>query len=161
MLSSTPLTAADARILHELYQQTPHYFSQMSVPIPTLQDVAAELELSSTDHRRTLELLWDNQECIGYLDYKQDYPKAGDVTINLLLISEQYQRRGYGRMAVRLLEKRMRGKAQRILASVFGKNPTAVTFWQNLGYIFAIDARPILEWYAKNISTTSPLPASA
>lgn len=45
----------------------------------------------------------------------------------------------------------MSGRAKRILASIYGQNPRAERFWSSLGYSFAIDAKPLLDWYAKTL----------
>jgi GNAT superfamily N-acetyltransferase len=87
----------------------------------------------------------------GYLDYKLDYPDPGDATVNLLLVRGGLQSRGIGGACALDLESRLRGRARRLLASIYGENPRARRFWENLGYVFAIDARPILDWYAKQL----------
>lgn len=87
----------------------------------------------------------------GYLDYKLDYPDPGDATVNLLLVRGGLQSRGIGGACALDLEARLRGRARRLLASIYGENPRARRFWENLGYVFAIDARPILDWYAKQL----------
>jgi len=87
----------------------------------------------------------------GYLDYKLDYPDPGDATVNLLLVRGGLQSRGIGAACARDLEARLQGRARRVLASIYGENPRARRFWENLGYVFAIDARPILDWYAKQL----------
>ena len=89
----------------------------------------------------------------GYLDYKLDYPEPGDATVNLLLIPPWLQNRGIGAACERDLEQRLDGRARRLLASIYGKNPRARRFWERLGYRFAIDAKPILDWYAKQLAT--------
>lgn len=88
---------------------------------------------------------------VGYLDYKLDYPEYGDATVNLLLIHGGLQSRGFGRHCVADLEARLAGRARRVLASIYGQNPRAERFWRSLGYHFAIDAKPILDWYAKSL----------
>jgi len=87
----------------------------------------------------------------AYLDYKLDYPDPGDATVNLLLVRGGLQSRGIGGACALDLESRLRGRARRLLASIYGENPRARRFWENLGYVFAIDARPILDWYAKQL----------
>lgn len=91
------------------------------------------------------------QPVAGYLDYKLDYPEAGDATVNLLLIRHGLQSYGVGTACAEDLERRLTGRAKRMLASIYGDNPRARTFWERLGYKFAIDARPLLEWYAKQL----------
>jgi GNAT superfamily N-acetyltransferase len=114
-----------------------------------LEDVTRELESALGDPRRQLEFVLLDGACSGYLDLKFDYPHLGDVTVNLLLIAEIRQRQGIGAHVMRALEARLRGRVTRILAGVFGENPGAARFWEGLGYHFAVDARPVLSWYAK------------
>jgi ribosomal protein S18 acetylase RimI-like enzyme len=85
------------------------------------------------------------------LDYKLDYPEPGDATVNLLLIHSGCQRLGWGTWVVRHLEERLRGRCRRVLAAVYGRNPAACGFWERQGYRFAIDAKPVLDWYAKEL----------
>jgi ribosomal protein S18 acetylase RimI-like enzyme len=92
------------------------------------------------------------QPVAGYLDYKLDYPQEGDATVNLLLIRHGLQSYGVGTACAEDLERRLTGKAQRMLASIYGENPRARNFWERLGYTFAIDAKPLLEWYAKELA---------
>ena len=157
--SSTPklhtrtATVSDAEHVFNLYCGAPRYFELLSAPLPTLPEVERELEAAAQDPKRCVELLLDGDgdRMVGYLDYKLDYPEPGDVTVNLLLIPEVLQSRGYGRRSIGLLEAGLQGRARRILASVYGSNLRAKRFWRSLGYRFAIDARPILEWYAKEL----------
>jgi ribosomal protein S18 acetylase RimI-like enzyme len=150
----------DASLVHQLYSETPDYFEIISIPMPTLDEVRQELALARHDTRRHTELLLSRavagisdptsgQNVVGYLDYKLEYPQAGDAMVNLLLISGKLQSRGLGRSAVTELEARLKGRAKRILVSIYGQNPRAERFWKSLGYTFAIDAKPVLDWYAK------------
>lgn len=154
-----PANVEDARIVHQLYQQTPAYFAIISMPVPTLAEVERELDAAAIDPRRCVELILADVKdgipdatggwVVGYLDYKLDYPESGDAMVNLLLILERLQSRGLGRSCVRDLERRLRGRAKRVLASIYGQNPRAERFWRSLGFQFAIDAKPVLDWYAK------------
>jgi len=158
-----PATAHDAELVLMLYRQTPVYFEIISNPVPSLAEVERELEAAAHDHRRFVELVLapnseateaprdpkTGQAVVGYLDCKLDYPAAGDATVNLLLIATPYQGYGYGRCCVERLVRRLKGRAKRILAAIYGRNPQAERFWRSLGYRFAIDAKPILDWYAK------------
>ena len=120
-----------------------------------------ELELARHDPRRHTELLMCNeikgitdgngQNVVGYLDYKLEYPQAGDAMVNLLLIWGKLQSQGLGRSAVTELETRLKGQAKRVLVSIYGQNPRAERFWKSLGYSFAIDAKPVLDWYGKTL----------
>src|SRR5690606_4661799 len=89
---------------------------------------------------------------VGYLDYKLDYPERGDATVNLLLVLPSLQSRGIGAACARDLERRLAGRSRRMLASIYGDNPRARRFWERLGFSFAIDAKPHLDWYAKTLA---------
>ncbi|HEX2865166.1 MAG TPA: hypothetical protein VHN99_11400, partial [Deinococcales bacterium] len=52
------LNVDDAQALHGLYQQTPQYFRVISMPMPNLMDVQAELETGLSDPRRELSFLY-------------------------------------------------------------------------------------------------------
>lgn len=162
-VKTRPAKVEDASIVHQLYQQTPAYFAIISMPVPTLSEVEHELAAAAIDPRRCVELILSGaaggipdpasgRAVVGYLDYKLDYPEPGDAMVNLLLILESLQNRGLGRSCVRELEARLRGQAKRVLASIYGQNPRAERFWKSLGFQFAIDAKPVLDWYAKPLA---------
>lgn len=158
-----PAGREDAELVWRVYRATPKYFDIISIPVPTLSEVERELEAAWGDPRRCTELILSPVEVcgalpdpyggwvVGYLDYKLDYPESGDATVNLLLILEGLQSRGFGAGCVGDLEARLRGRVERVLVSIYGQNPRAERFWEGLGYEFAIDAKPILDWYAKRL----------
>ncbi|PNY81003.1 GNAT family N-acetyltransferase [Deinococcus koreensis] len=156
---ATPLALHHAPLLHALYTATPGYFALLGTRVPSLSDVQRDVEIALLDPRRHLELLHDDQgELIGSLDSKVDYPEAGDLTINLLLIREDHQSRGLGKQAVRHLERRVPARTTRVLASVLGDNPRGARFWERLGYAFTLDARPAMTWYAKSVNQLARRP---
>ncbi len=137
--------------LHALYLATPAYFQLLGTTVPTLHEVEREVETALLDPRRHLSLLTERGEVIGCLDCKREYPLAGDLTINLLLVRGDLQRHSYGTRAVRQLETHLPMGTTRLLASVLGDNAAAARFWERLGFHFAIDARPAMTWYAKAV----------
>lgn len=154
----------DVELVHGIYQHSPQYFEQISMPAPTPAEIETDLAIAAQDERRSVELVLVESDAeniprdpvtgltvAGYLDYKLDYPNEGDATVNLLLIRADLQSRGIGRACARELEHRLAGQARRLLASIYGSNPRARQFWQRLGYHFAIDARPMVEWYGKDL----------
>lgn len=155
VLNAQELTLLEAPLLHRLYLDTPQYFQMLGTPIPTLLEVEREVQLALLDPRRRLELLLSGDSLIGCLDYKLHYPSRGDITINLLMVAERVQSRGYGSLAVRHLEERLPAGTRRVLASVLGNNARAARFWQRHGFHFAIDARPVMEWYAKDVGVSA------
>lgn len=159
MLTLRPVRLQDAPDLHRLYALSPRYFEIISMPMPLVSDVEREIEAALADPRRRLEFVVPDPavagQPVGYLDVKLGYPGPPDATINLLLIAEPYQSGGYGARVVRALERRFQAErdlgVRRILAGIYGHNPRAVRFWERLGYRYAIDARPVLEWYARDL----------
>jgi ribosomal protein S18 acetylase RimI-like enzyme len=157
--SSRPVNLEDVQNLQGLYGRSKRYFDIIAADIPNQIDVSRELESGLGDARRHLELFFMNAQPkpFGYLDLKFDYPHAGDATINLLLIAEDLQSSGFGSQIVTSLETRLNSGAfaprqvRRLLAGIYGENPGAVRFWERLGYHFAVDARPVLAWYAKEL----------
>lgn len=165
-----PAGADDAGVVHALYLATPTYFEAIGKPVPTSSEVRTDLLLAERDERRHVVLaVLDDRDgaatlpagvphdpgsdapVVAYVDYKLDYPDVGDATVNLLLVHGALQSRGYGAAVVAALEGQVRGRARRVLASIYGSNPRAKRFWERLGYRFAIDARPVLEWYGKRL----------
>lgn len=160
-----PANLQDATLVHGLYLQNPCYFETIAIEMPTLKEVKDELTIAAKDPCRYVELVVSggqesnlrtniidpqtNREVLGFLDYKLDYPDKKDVTVNLLMISSRVQRNGLGKCVVQDLENRLVGRVKRILTSIYGESPAAKKFWHSLGYSFEIDAKPILDWYAK------------
>jgi GNAT superfamily N-acetyltransferase len=145
------VTLADIPVLHQFYSSSSRYFEIIAAPLPSIEDVTRELDTALANPRRQLELYSLFGQVVAYLDTTLDYPKLGDATVNLLLVAEDKQHLGLGSQIMQRLETRLSSRAKRILAGVFGHNPGAVRFWERLGYHFAIDARPVLSWYAKNL----------
>lgn len=156
----------DAELVHGLYRAAPGYFEAISIPMPSLDEVRTELAAAAADERRRIDLVLledppagarpdldpDSGLWVGaYLDVTLHYPQAHDATVNLLLVRDDCQRCGVGTTCMRDLEARLDGTASRLLASIYGQNPRAKRFWRSLGYHFAIDAKPVLEWYAKEL----------
>lgn len=163
-----PCTPTDAVLVYEVYTQTPEYFQNIAIEMPSQAEVEVELGAAALDPARHVEIILTNDEnlkhtgivdhqtgysVIGYLDYKLNYPENCDATVNLLMISGKVQSRGLGQHVVIDLERRlkMQKSARRILASIYGSNRRAIHFWESLNYRFAVDAKPILDWYAKTI----------
>ena len=156
-ISFTPVALHHAPLLHQLYLDTPGYFDLLGGNIPNLGEVERDLMTVVSDPHRHLELLHDARgELVGSVDYKTEYPEAGDLTINLLLIREDCQSRGLGQSAVTGLEQRHADHTRRILASVLGDNKRGARFWERLGYRFTLDARPVMTWYAKELGPARP-----
>lgn len=108
-----PMAMQHAPLLHQLYLMTPDYFSLLGTRPPSLGEVEHDVQTALFDPRRCLELIYceaaGGEEPIGSLDYKLNFPDAGDVTINLLMIRGDLQNSGLGQQVIRQLETRLHG----------------------------------------------------
>lgn len=161
-----PASSQDAELVHSVYVQTPKYFEIIAIEMPTLIEVKGELEAAERDSCRHTELILSSPDLpyesgiiepkskrhvLGFLDYKINYPETKDVTVNLLMVAGNLQAKGIGQRVMVDLEQRLEGRTRRVLASIYGRNTGATRFWKRMGYNFAIDAQPILDWYAKEL----------
>ena len=159
-------SSKDAELVHSIYVQTPQYFDIIAIEMPTVTEVKGELEAAEQDSCRHTELILScadlpyesgiidpesQRQVLGFLDYKRNYPGTKDVTVNLLMIAGSLQAKGIGQKVMAELEQRLEGRTKRVLASIYGRNMGATRFWKRMGYHFAIDAQPILDWYAKEL----------
>lgn len=148
-----PLALEDAPLLHRFFLQSPGYFALIGMELPSLEDVARDLKTLETDPRRRAFLLFleGQPEAVGYLDYKLHYPGPQEATLSLLLIREDRQGQGLGRLALRLLETHLLG-VERLYAVVYGHNPRAKAFFQAQGFEYLKDGGPTLAWYRKTLA---------
>lgn len=159
-----PVGPDRAERVYALYRSAPDYFETLSIPLPSVEEVRTDLATAQSDPRRITELVQlpgdrlhdgslESAIDAAYLDLTVDYLRPGDATVNLVLVRGDLQRRGIGRAIVGDVEQRLAGRYKRLLASVYGRNPDARRFWTSMGFHFAIDAGPVLEWYAKRLAS--------
>lgn len=151
-LDFVPVTAEVAPEVHQLYLNSPNYIAMIGGDTPSLNDIQRELETLRHDTRRQAMLLLQNDEVVGFLDYKVAYPDLHSATISLILIDEHLQSHGYGRAAVEQLEALIRGRIEKLYAVVYGSNERAKVFWSALGFEHMRDSGPTLSWYIKKLS---------
>ncbi|GGN03618.1 N-acetyltransferase [Thermus composti] len=145
-----PVLLQDAPLLHELYLACPGYFTLIGMEPPGLEDVVRDLVTLQNDPRRRAFLILEEDEVVGYVDYKLHYPEAQDATLSLLLIREDRQGQGLGRRALAHLMGHLAG-AERLYAVVYGNNPRAKAFFQGQGFRHVKDGGPALSWYVREL----------
>jgi RimJ/RimL family protein N-acetyltransferase len=79
----------------------------------------------------------NDKKLAGIVDIKTNFPRKEEAVVELLLISEDYQRRGYGKEALSLIEKFLFESVRLIRAGVVNQNIKALRFWENAGYVKA------------------------
>jgi len=147
-LSFRPVKLADAALLQELFLKSPGYFALIGMEPPSLEDVLRDLHTLEQDPRRRAFLLFQEEEAVGYLDYKLHYPEEGDATLSLLLIREDRQGQGLGQRALRHLMGHLAG-VERLYAVVYGQNPRAKDFFLKEGFRHVKDGGPAVSWYVR------------
>lgn len=150
-LDFSPVTSDSAAVVHELYLNCPTYISLIGGEMPTLNDIRRELDTLRHDTRRQAVLLMQENQAVGFLDYKVAYPDLHSATISLLLIKEKLQGQGLGKAAVEQLEAQLGGRMDRLYAVVYGNNEQAKRFWERLGFEHLRDSGPTLSWYMKSL----------
>ncbi len=146
-----PVSPDSAQAILRVYQGSPKHFRRIAMEMPTLEDVEREVESILADPNRRAYLIAGEGHPIGYLDYKLHYPERSDAIITLILIAEKYRGQGYGKRAVQDLEALLYHDVERLFAAVYGENPGAVSFWQNLGYRFLKEGSPSVSWFYKRL----------
>jgi RimJ/RimL family protein N-acetyltransferase len=80
--------------------------------------------------------LYAGDGMIGCADVIRGYPEAEKAIIGLLLLAENWQRRGFGRAFALLLEQLIAGWSEiaTLRIGVVNRNVGAIAFWHKLGY---------------------------
>ncbi|WP_431824918.1 GNAT family N-acetyltransferase [Burkholderia sp. F1] len=72
---------------------------------------------------------------VGCADVIRSYPASDCAFIGLLLFSEAHQSRGFGKIALSLIEEMARGwNCSKTQLAVISTNPRAFAFWQREGF---------------------------
>ncbi len=77
-----------------------------------------------------------NNHMIGCIDLCRGFPNASTVTLGLLLLSENHQRKGLGTKVYNKLEKTIKTwkSIKKIIIGVLVSNEEVLPFWKKLGY---------------------------
>ncbi len=77
-----------------------------------------------------------NNHMIGCIDLCRGFPNASTVTLGLLLLSENYQRKGLGTKVYNKLEEIVKNwkNIKKIIIGVLVSNEEVLPFWKKLGY---------------------------
>jgi GNAT superfamily N-acetyltransferase len=149
-LDFIPASVDHAAAVHDLYTRCPAYIDLIGGGMPTLTDITRELETLTPDPRRQALLLLQDNQVVGFLDYKLAYPDLHSATISLLLIDEALQNQGLGQQAIAQLEGLIKGRVETLYAAVYGNNHKARMFWQHRGFSHIRDGGPTVSWYRKD-----------
>lgn len=144
-VSLRPLTTADVVAVQALYDAAPAYFTMIAGAPAPAGLAAYEFDgLARHDGRTWLGLYVPGDtgtpQLCGLLDLRLAYPQPDAVTIGLLLVREDQQRRGYGSQTYRLIEGWLRQQGfARVRLDVPGQAFGAQAFWRRLGFEFTAE----------------------
>jgi RimJ/RimL family protein N-acetyltransferase len=88
--------------------------------------------------------LYSGDAMIGCADVIRGYPLRQSAIIGLLLLAEDWQRRGLGRAFAALVEQRIASwpEIERFRVGVVASNASALVFWRKLGYRETGEVKP-------------------
>jgi diamine N-acetyltransferase len=88
--------------------------------------------------------LYSGGAMIGCADVIRGYPVRQSAVIGLLLLAEDWQRRGLGRAFAALVEQKIAPwpEVERFRIGVVASNPGALVFWRKLGYRETGEVKP-------------------
>ena len=142
-ISLRRLSIEDLKEVKIVYENNPKFFEllfgEKDVP---MEYIVSEIVEGPPNFDKNKEYfmgiyLKENHHMIGVADFLVSYPEEGKGCFGLLLLSEQYQDKGFGKKTVELVEKwAFEGfGVRKITLGVELVNNRAHNFWQRCGYI--------------------------
>jgi GNAT superfamily N-acetyltransferase len=103
----------------------------------------AELPPGKTHEDKFVFGIWHGGTMVGVVDVVRGYPTADIAYLGLLVLAEEYQRRGHGRAAYHLVEDVVRcWGCSRVRLSVVRANAEVIPFWLGLGFRATGEVKP-------------------
>ncbi len=133
-----PVSIDEAGLILEVYHECEDFLALGPVAHASLEMVAADLALSNEQGGIFCGIFLPSRVMVGVVDYIPDNFEGDPQTafLELLMIASAFRRRGLGAVVVRLVEEiiRQNPRITRIGVGVQVNNPTAIAFWQKMGY---------------------------
>lgn len=141
-LSLERLSLEDIKEIELIYNNNPKFFELLTgIKDVTTEYVVSEIEDAPPDFDKKNKYfigiyLKDCHQMIGVADFLISYPKEGKGCFGLLLLSEDFQNKGFGRKTVELVERWAfeRHGVKEITLGVELANNRAYNFWKGCGY---------------------------
>jgi RimJ/RimL family protein N-acetyltransferase len=155
MISLLPLTAEyHTAALQEVYAATPSYWAMYGLPGAPAGQAERDLQAVAETPGRVLlgmvrRLVADDAsaggELIGVVDLRLDWPGPETAYLALVLVAEVLQREHMGTQAWELLQPWLTTSAgiQRVRLGVEQFNPTALKFFEHLGFTLTGEANRV------------------
>ena len=137
----------DMAALQRVLESAPTYAERVTGAPPGAADAQSMFTIlpegKSYDDKFVFGIFLGGQ-MIGCIDIIRGYPAASTATVGLLLVAEQYQRTGVGRLAYAELERLVQAwdSCVRVRLGVVMTNSDVVAFWRKLGFSETGEMRP-------------------
>ncbi len=127
----------------EFYNDTETFKFATSIESPTdIGTVELQYHMAQVDPSRSLFSIWSvepssgKELMIGITDIFMDHPEEGWVTVGLFLIAKDWQRKGIGTKALKMLEHHLRDRfgTRNFRAGMLGHQGAPLAFWLGSGY---------------------------
>ena len=130
---------AEMAALQCVLEAAPAYFQRVTGLPPgqaEAQSTFTALPPGKTYDDKFVWGLYSAEAMIGCADVVRGYPIPAKTVIGLLLLAEEWQRRGLGRAFAILLEQAISAwpEVSTLRIGVVKTNPGALAFWRKLGY---------------------------
>ena len=138
---------AEMAVLQSVLESAPAYAERVTGAPPGAADAQNILTLlpeGKSYQDKFVFGIFRGVRVIGCIDLIRGYPRPNTTTLGLLLVAEQHQRAGCGRLAYAQLEQFIRawGSCELIRLGVVMTNADVIGFWRKLGFSETGEMRP-------------------
>ena len=132
-------SVADVDALQKILERVPRYSLNVSgalQPKTAAVDVFSALPENFDRSQKYVYGVYLGSELVGCIDALKGFPSEDTAMIGLLLLAENHQGKGLGKIAYRTLESIFSNwnEISRIRISVVGTNDEVLGFWKKLGF---------------------------
>ncbi|MBN1695362.1 GNAT family N-acetyltransferase [candidate division WOR-3 bacterium] len=125
--------------VQRVLEESPNYFINVSGDFPSSEDgkeLFSAIAPGKEFQDKFVFGIYLNNYMIGCIDLCRGFPNASTVTLGLLLLSENHQRKGLGARAYKKLEETVKGwkNIKKIRIGVLVSNIEVLPFWKKMGY---------------------------
>jgi ribosomal protein S18 acetylase RimI-like enzyme len=137
-LEIEPINESSLRQVLQVYRDCEDFLARGPAPKATREMVRADLEESTREHGKYCGIYNSNGRMIGIVDYvsKGFEGNLKQAYISLIMIAARERGKGYGKMVITDIEKRIRAdkRVTVIAIAVQTNNKEAIIFWKKMGY---------------------------
>ncbi len=147
---------AEMAALQCVLESAPAYFQSVTGALPShaeAQSTFTALPPGKTYGDKFVWGLYSGDAMIGCADVIRGYPVRESAVIGLLLLAEDWQRRGLGRAFAALVERRIASwpEIARLRIGVVASNGGALAFWRKQGFSETGEVKPAHSGFVREV----------